>query len=169
MPMYVGGEIYRLCQVEHFEQVKDFRHMLISRATKMKIEITQNQQTTCNGIAVFQKCRHLFNKQRISKFIFPIRWRSVETEKVDRPFFQRYCCLKQFKRIMFKTKSGSKSNVLQYMGPGNDSKTTTSVCSRKRSGGIPNRSEVSYLCFIANTFQPSFQVSQDMGEILLPW
>ena len=52
----------------------------------MKIEIAQDQQTTCNGIAVFQKCRQLFNKQRIGKFIFVIRWRSVLTEKVDRPF-----------------------------------------------------------------------------------
>ena len=55
----------------------------------MKTEIAQDQQTTCNGIAVFQKCRLLFNKQGISKFIFAIRWRSVETEKVDRPFFQQ--------------------------------------------------------------------------------
>ena len=55
----------------------------------MKIEITQDHETSCNGIAVFQKCRQLFNKQGISKFIFAIRWRSVETEKVDRPFFQR--------------------------------------------------------------------------------
>ena len=55
----------------------------------MKVEIAQDQQTTCNGIAVFQKCRQLFNKQEIGKFIFAIRWRSVETEKADRPFFQR--------------------------------------------------------------------------------
>ena len=40
----------------------------------MKIEIFQDQQTTCNGIAVFQKCRQLFNKkQGIGKFIFSIR------------------------------------------------------------------------------------------------
>ena len=52
----------------------------------MKVEIAQDQQTTCNGIAVFQKCRQLFNKQGIGKFIFAIR--SVETEKVDRPSFQ---------------------------------------------------------------------------------
>ena len=60
--------------------------MLISRAIKIKIEITQDQQTTCNGIAVFQKCQQLFNKQRISKFILALRWRSVETDKIDRPF-----------------------------------------------------------------------------------
>ena len=53
----------------------------------MKIEIAQDQQTTCNGIAVFQKFRQLFNKQGIGKFIFLIRWRSVETEKVE-SFFQ---------------------------------------------------------------------------------
>ena len=47
--------------------------MLISRAIEMKIEIAQDQQTTCNGIAVFQKCRQLFNKQGIGKFIFAIR------------------------------------------------------------------------------------------------
>ena len=52
----------------------------------MKIKITQDHTTSCNGIAVFQKCRQLFNKQGIGKFIFSIRWRSVETEKVDRPF-----------------------------------------------------------------------------------
>ena len=56
--------------------------MLISRAIKMKIEIAQGQQTTYNGIAVFQKCRQLFNKQAIGKFIFAISWRSVETEKL---------------------------------------------------------------------------------------
>ena len=49
----------------------------------MKIEIAQDQQTTCNGIAVIQECRQFFNKQRIGKFIFAIRWRSVETENVD--------------------------------------------------------------------------------------
>ena len=69
----------------------------------MKIEIAQDQQATCNEIAVFQKCTQLFNKQGIGKYIFAIRLRSVETEKVDRPFFQRYCCLKQFERIMLKT------------------------------------------------------------------
>ena len=52
----------------------------------MKIEIAQDQQTTCNGTAVFQKCRQLFNKQGIGKFIFAIRWWSVETEKVGRLF-----------------------------------------------------------------------------------
>jgi hypothetical protein len=88
MPVYVGWEIYSLCQVENFEKVKNFRHMLISRAIKVKIEITQDQQTTGNGIAVFQKCRQLFDKQGISEFILAIRWRSVETEKVDRPFYQ---------------------------------------------------------------------------------
>ena len=46
----------------------------------MKIKIAQDQQTTCNGIAVFQKFRQLFNKQEIGKFIFVIRWGSVETE-----------------------------------------------------------------------------------------
>ena len=53
----------------------------------MKVEIAQDQQTTCNGIEVFQKCRQLFNKQGIGKFIFSTRWKSVETEKVARPFF----------------------------------------------------------------------------------
>ena len=77
--------------------------MLISRAIKIKFEITKDQQTICKRTAVFQKCRQLFNKQEIGKFIFAIRWRSVETEKVDRPFFQQQCCLKQFKKIMFKT------------------------------------------------------------------
>ena len=41
----------------------------------MNIEIAQDQQTTCNGIAVFQKCRQLFNKQGIGKFIFAVRCR----------------------------------------------------------------------------------------------
>ena len=89
MPMFVGVEIYRLCNVENFEYVKNLRHMLISMAIEMKIKIAQDQQTTCNGIAVFQKCSQLFNKQGIGKFIFSIRWRSVETEKVDRHFLQR--------------------------------------------------------------------------------
>ena len=53
----------------------------------MKVEIAQDQQTTCNGIAVFQECGQLFNKQGIGKFIFAIWWRSVETEKVNRPSF----------------------------------------------------------------------------------
>ena len=44
--------------------------------------ITQDQQTTCNGIAVFQKCKQLFNKQGIGMFIFAVRWRCVETEKL---------------------------------------------------------------------------------------
>ena len=79
MPICVNGEIYRLCQAEDFLKVKNFRHILISRAIEMKIEITQDQQTTCNGIAVFQKCRQLFNKQGIGKFVLVIRWRSVET------------------------------------------------------------------------------------------
>ena len=87
--MCVHGEIYRLCQVEDMEEVKNFRHMLISRAIKMKIEITQDQQTTCNRVAVFQKCRQLFNKQGNSEFILAVGWGSVETEKIDRPFFQR--------------------------------------------------------------------------------
>ena len=88
MPMCVCvcGEIYRLCQVEDMEWVENFRHMLIGRAIYMKIEITQDQKTTCNGIAVFQKCRQLFNKAGISKFILEVRWGSVETEKIDRPF-----------------------------------------------------------------------------------
>ena len=35
MPMCVRGEIYKLCQVEDMEKVKNFRHMLIIRAIKM--------------------------------------------------------------------------------------------------------------------------------------
>ena len=58
-------------------------------AIKMKIEIAKDQQTTCTGIAVFQKCRQLFNEHGIGKFTSAIGWRSVETEKVDRPFFQQ--------------------------------------------------------------------------------
>ena len=53
---------------------------------------------------------------------------------------------------MFKTEWWFKSNSLPCMGPGNDSKTTTSVCLRKRSRGIPKRSEVSYLCFMPTPF-----------------
>ena len=52
--------------------------MLISRAIKMKIEIAQDQQTTCNAIAVFQKYTQFFNKQGIGKFISAITWRSVD-------------------------------------------------------------------------------------------
>ena len=51
-----------------------------------KIEITQDQQTTSNGIAVFQKCRQLFNKQGIGKFILAIRWRSLD-RKIWQTFF----------------------------------------------------------------------------------
>ena len=70
MPMCVRGESYRLCQVEDMEKVKNFRHMLISRAIKMKTEVTQDQQTTCNRVAVFQKCRQLFNKREsVSLFL----------------------------------------------------------------------------------------------------
>ena len=48
----------------------------------MKIEIAQDQQTTCNGIAVFQKCRQLFNKQGIGKlYILFNFFRKKETIK----------------------------------------------------------------------------------------
>ena len=52
----------------------------------MKIKIAQDQQTTYNGIAVFQKCRQFFNKQGIGKFILAIGWRSVDT-KSQQTFF----------------------------------------------------------------------------------
>ena len=81
--------------------VKNLGHMSISRAIKMKIEITQDQQTTCNGIAEFQKYRQLFNKQGIGKCILGIILRAPRAEHTS-PLLRPLHWLPVQKRIRHK-------------------------------------------------------------------
>ena len=55
----------------------------INRQPVMELQYSRNADSCSTNR------EQLFNKQGIGKFIFAIRWRSVETEKVETPFFQQ--------------------------------------------------------------------------------